>query len=595
MLIKIIGCALSLILFVLFCPPQARAGNSFVTIVNPVRISAYNKESEESLKAEYFEVQSRDLPATWLLTYDVVQKDSLSTTLKSFDQKQELGLFLEVTSSFATTAGVQYHETGSWHHADAVFLSGYTQEERVRLIDRIFGAFRRVFGYYPKSVGSWWTDAFSLSYMKEKYGVSVNLTCADQFVTDNYMIWGTPWQIPYYPSRFHNGIPAVDKSVKLDVVNLQWASRDSVNGYQSSLFSTQDYLVTGRSLNTTYFSKLVDLYTTPSGNSFGQITIGLEADLSPDTYHGEYSQQLELVVNRIQSGKLTALTMSDFGKWYRTKFPDLSPESKFETVDFLGTGQKVIWYQSPNYRVGVRFDGREATIFDLRVYGDRQSEPYLVSPNREKTLFINNFSLIDEKSDSRSVVVLKGEEKNFVFKSNQFFYNGKKMINKNEAYGIQNENIRGLTIEAVHFFKQKKFPLFLLKGVGWEHFKRIDYQIPQGEIEALKKLKLMPKGKVLVYDTECLYCEYHTNSKPPAFANIRKYVASFSGKKIVKNQRVFTSQDRVESLAEFNKTGARYLYLVKFEGYIEKIPFSPGDLNVDLVFENANAVIYALK
>ena len=210
-------------------------------------------------------------------------------------------------------------------------------------------------------------------------------------------------------------------------------------------------------------------------------------------------------------------------------------------------------------------------------------------------MFINNFSLIDEKSDSRSVVVLKGEEKNFVFKSNQFFYNGKKMINKNEAYGIQNENIRGLTIEAVHFFKQKKFPLFLLKGVGWEHFKRIDYQIPQGEIEALKKLKLMPKGKVLVYDTECLYCEYHTNSKPPAFANIRKYVASFSGKKIVKNQRVFTSQDRVESLAEFNKTGARYLYLVKFEGYIEKIPFSPGDLNVDLVFENANAVIYALK
>lgn len=594
---KLIGCGFNLFLYLFFLPHLflVLAENSFVTIINPVRISAYNSESEESLKAEYFEIQSRDLPATWLVTFDVLQKKELVTELKSFDQKQEIGLFLEITPNFATAAGVQYHNTGSWHHADAVFLSGYTQAERIKLLKTIFETFKQVFGFYPKSVGSWWTDAFSLSYMKDKYGILANLTCADQFATDNYMIWGTPWQIPYYPSRFHSGIFAVDKSVKLDVVNLQWAPRDPLNGYQSSLFSTQDYLVAGKNLDTAYFAKLVDFYTDTSINGFGQITVGLEADLSAGVYGGEYAKQLELVVNRIQEKGLIPLTMSDFGGWYRTKFPDLSPENRFETGDFLGTGQKIIWYQSPNYRVGVRLADTKAIIFDLRIYGNKQSEPYLTSPNREKTLFVNNFSTIDEKSDPESVIVLRGEAKDFSFEKNQFFHKGKKMIKREEATRIHDENIRGFTSEAVHFFKQKKFPLLLLKGIGWGNFKLTNYLLPEGEVEALNKLKSLPKGKVLVYDTECLYCEYHTQNKPPAFANIRKYVANFSKKKVVQNQVVFTAQDRIKSLAEFKKTKAKYLYLVKFESYIEKIPFSPGDLNLDLVFENANAAIYAVK
>ena len=167
--------------------------NQFVTIVNPVRISNYNKTPYESLLSEYKVVKLRNLSATWLLTFDVLENKAMVNLLKSMDENQELGIFLEVTANFAQALGVIYHDTGFWHHANSVFLSGYTQEERKKLIDKVFETFREIFGYYPVSVGSWWTDSFSLSYAKEKYDILANLDCSDQFATDGYKIWGPYW------------------------------------------------------------------------------------------------------------------------------------------------------------------------------------------------------------------------------------------------------------------------------------------------------------------------------------------------------------------------------------------------------------------
>jgi len=38
-----------------------------------------------------------------------------------------------------------------------------------------------------------------------------------------------------------------------------------------------------------------------------------------------------------------------------------------------------------------------------------------------------------------------------------------------------------------------------------------------------------------------------------------------------------------------------YIYVVKYGEYIEKVPFSPGDLNIEKVYENANAAIWRVK
>ena len=265
----------------------AEGNNNFITVVNPVRISSYTKNPAESLRNEYAVIRQRSLPATWLLTFDALDNKEILSVVKKMDDGQEFGIFLEVTKNFSDKAGINYNNTGFWHHAASVFLSGYTQDERRLLIDTVFEKFKDIFGYYPASVGSWWTDSYSLSYIKEKYGIIANLVCSDQFSTDGYQIWGQPWQVPYYPSKYHSAVSASSLAVKLDVVNLQWAPRDPLNGYYSSLFSTQDYLMTEKNLDINYFEKLIRLYTDQKENGLGQITIGLEADLNPEGYGKE--------------------------------------------------------------------------------------------------------------------------------------------------------------------------------------------------------------------------------------------------------------------------------------------------------------------
>lgn len=571
--------------------------NRFIVIVNPVRISSYTKDPVESLKSEYEIINKKSLPATWLVTFDVLDNSKMVSLIKTMNTKQEQGIFLEVTPNFARNAQVTYHDTGFWHHAESVFLSGYTQEERRLLIDKVFTKFKEVFGYYPSSVGSWGTDSYSLSYIKDKYGITANLVCSDQFATDGYQIWGQPWQVPYYPSKYYSAVFASDLTVKLDVVNLQWATRDPFNGYYSSLFSIQDYLTTDKNLDTVYFEKLVRLYTDQSKNGFGQITVGLEADFSPDDYKKEFAKQMNLISSLRDKEGFNTLTMKDFSGWYREKYPDLSPPSYFETSDLLGGGTKAIWSQSPKYRIFYTIDAesKEIAVRDLRFYDVNLEDPYYYSPNRSFNLTLNIPSIVDEISFSESIKRFEPDTDNIIEKFTKEKFN--------PPFG--GVLTKGLSSEAIHFFRQKKAILLLLTGKGWNYLKKVNYLIPQGEIYALNFLKNLPSGKVLVYDHECLQCEYHTEYKPPSFANIRGYVGKYGGHPAVYNNSIVSNsaydepfyqpKTREEIKNELISTKVKYIYLVKFESYFEKLPFSPGDLSVEKIFSNANAEIWRVK
>ncbi len=359
-----------LISFFLLFVPKSNAG--YVTIVNPVRISAYNPDSVTSIKAQYAEVNNFNLPATWLLTFDVLDRPDMVLELKKFNKEQEMGLFLEITENFAKKAGVSYHKTGSWHFANAVLLSGYTQPERIKLIDTLFEKYKSIFGIYPSSVGSWWTDSFSLSYMREKYKIVADLGCSDQYSTDNYSLWGQPWSVPYYPSKFHSGMPTEQKD-SIGVLRLQWAPRDPQYGYFDSLYSTQDYF-TKPAKDINYFKYLLSLYP-------DQITIGLEGDFPAKIYSENYRQQLRVVKDL----GLKAITMSELAMGFKPSLPVIKSTNS-------------VWYQNTNYRIGI-IDGR---IVDLRRYIDIK-EPYYERPNRENTLFINVPSVFDHMNDKSNI------------------------------------------------------------------------------------------------------------------------------------------------------------------------------------------------
>ncbi|MGE5041663.1 MAG: hypothetical protein ACM3IJ_02060 [Candidatus Levyibacteriota bacterium] len=592
-------------------PYAYASGNSFITIVNPQRISSYTPDYLKSFNAEYAEIKSRDLPATWLVTYDVMQKGDFINALKGMDSKQELGLFLEVTPDFAREAHVAYHKTDSWHRATSLFLSGYAQEERKKLIDTLFADFKEIFGYYPVSVGSWWTDAYSLSYMKQKYGITGTLGVSDQYDLDGYQVWGTWWSVPYYPNAINSAQPAQDIQNKLDVVSFRWAARDPLSGYFSaskrpaSMYSLQDYATLG--LDISYFKNLLNTYALQNpNNQFGQATIGLEGDLHIEDYTNNLSQWLDYAKGLEENSRVQITTMKDFSSWYKKSFPGLSPAHIIQETDLLGSGKQTIWYQSPYYRAGIVFDPNDNStkIIDYRTYFNNFQEPNYKEHNKLLNLSVNLPFVIDSVIDAGSSASLNFgklqsvDQNRLVFDqgSIQFLKGGLQLPNKelesSQTYPVP---ASGITFKSfsftIPFTLKKKFP-FLPTTI----FSPIPqtYYVSQTEYEALQVLKKLPRGNVLAYEQSCSKCSFESTHKPAAAAGIKSYVGKYSAQDITTDLSFLLSKTSAEARKILKEKQIKYVYLARYEDYIETLPYLPQDLGLKRVYENANAQIWEI-
>lgn len=646
--------------------------NQFLTIVNPVRVSTYNPNPKLSLEAQYQQIKVRNLKATWLVTNDVLEREDLTRTFKSMDKNQELGIFMEISENFAREAGVDYNKTDSWHRSTSIFLSGYSQEDRKKLINTVFLNFKEKFGFFPNSVGAWWIDAYSLEYMQNKYKITANLTVSDQFLTDGYQVWGQYWSVPFYPNKYHAAAPANSLENKLDIVTFQWAHRDPLNGYispkagRASTYSAQDYVTLG--LGDDYFKSLINLYGLKNQNKFGQVTFGLEGDLPADTYAKEYAHQLDIIKGVLNMGQIEVANMSEFALWYKDSFKNLSPEHLLETDDLLGGPNKVFWYQTPKYRINIKHNKKalQTEILDLRVYFSDFQEPFYLTPNKQNDLFSNlpfvidsnfepekkikltlgRFEKIEKSETDIKLIFEKGfiellenkinfqltvqNELNFLKDSdyldiatnnqitsvvprNNFIVSNSgytfKDITPKIPYSIKlrltNHPLRYLTIFTFGFglgmfiflkFKKITLSLIVLVGIGliiWQS--RQSYFVSQEEVSALEFLSKQEKGNILVPDKDCLSCKWDTKYKLGVLSNRREYVNKFGKKPFKYNLSFFNSLDVNKSKAILRDNEIRYIYLVKYNDFAENLPQKGEDLNLEKIFENANAQIWKVK
>lgn len=367
--------------------------NRYVTLVNPVRNrDLWHDKSINPLKNQYGLIKQFNLPATWLLQYDTLVDLELLNQIKNFDANQELGVFLEVSPRFTEQARVIYPHAVSWFNPKAVFLSGYSQSQRRKLIDKLFRQFKFTFGFYPKSVGAWWIDSYSLNYMKEKYEIKAAMIVADQKTTDNYGVWGQWWGIPYYPSKANILTPASSLKNKQDVVVIQWAQRDPVlavgEGPKFSNFSMQanDYIRQGR--NTDYFQKLINIYL-DCQNPLGQVTVGLETGSDSVLYFEEYAKQLK-ILKKIP--KLQPVTMTEFSKEFRKVYKDFPKEIIIESNDNK-------WVMTPERRVNDSIG--EVTEYDFKISFD----DYFIAKHDE---FLNRVLPYELKKPSFNTAISPG-------------------------------------------------------------------------------------------------------------------------------------------------------------------------------------------
>lgn len=353
------GISLFLPLSTTFAQEQKNA-----VIVNPIRGNdfwQYHYSILTTPQKQYSLISSHHLPATWLVRYDALTDQDVQKFIKGLDSSQDVGLFLEITPTLTKDSGVKYNQSQSWHYAKSILLVGYSLADRIKLIDTAFEKYKQIFGFYPKSVGAWWIDAYSLSYMKQKYGITANLDVSDQYSTDQYQVWGQYWSSPFYPSKQNALMPADSADQKIGVVTMQWATRDPYNSYGTGVYESthsvqaNDYLL--HDLSVDYFSKLLDAYP--------QTTVGLENDFDWNKYGTEYTKQLDLLAKRAKAG-LQIRSMQSFANWYMQTYPEISPAVTIFTDDPLGSGGKVVWYQNAYYRVGWFFKDNLSVVRDLR-------------------------------------------------------------------------------------------------------------------------------------------------------------------------------------------------------------------------------------
>jgi len=398
--------------FLTFGAGKTRAAeDKFVTIINPVRGGDFWSLAGQGFD-DFVDFQKKvhreeSVAATWLLRPDYLFDASNDFSGSPGD---EIGLFLEVTPTWAEKAGVEYQSTKGWNLAQNVFLSGYNPKERILLLETAFAQFNEIFGRFPQTVGAWHIDPFSADFVSRQYGVVAILVCADQFSTDGYRIWGGWWGVPFFPSSKNLLVPASSKKDKLPVVILWWAARDPLNGYGSgmeeSTYSVQanDYLVF-HDLDTEYFSQLADFYLEPLKGDFGQLTMGLENDYRLDKFGDEYRRQVK-VLNQKGARFLTA---ASFARWYQARFPQLSPSHEIGGNDLLGTSRESRWIMTTDYRIGlIRDDAGDWKIRDKRLYRPVWPDPYLGVKNLAGELYWQIPAQADQVGQGDEPVLAQG-------------------------------------------------------------------------------------------------------------------------------------------------------------------------------------------
>lgn len=407
-MLKFFSLIFSFFLFLVFVQSSYAQEQKQAVLVNPIRGTdfwSHNFSLTETPKKQYELIKQNNFPSTWLIRYDALINPEVQEFLKTLDTSQDIGIFMEITPSLTTAASVKYNDTGNWHYAKSVLLTGYSIDDRKKLIRTVFEKFKEVTGKDAKSVGAWWIDAGSLSYMKDEYDIEANLDVADQYSTDGYQVWGQYWSTPFYPSKTNALIPAQSKDQRLNIVTMQWATRDPFNGYGNGVFEStysvqaNDYIL--HNLGSDYFAKLLDIYP--------QTTVGLENDFSWAEFGKEFSSQINVIKQKQNAKQLQVKNMLQFAQYYMRLYPEISPTVIISASDPLGSDGKVVWLNTPKYRVGWFYNQNGSYIRDLRKFNDRSEESCLKVSCDELKLAFDARTVIDDGQYASSWVLDEGQ------------------------------------------------------------------------------------------------------------------------------------------------------------------------------------------
>ncbi len=323
-------------------------------------------------------LRQANLPATWALQYDALINPRYQELFKEqLGTNDEIGGWLEIPRPLAEKAGFKWRGAHDWDPAaDVGFSPGYTPAERRNLVDAYMAEFKAVFGYYPRTVGSWFIDEVTLEYLAKHYGIVASCNCKDQVGTDGYTVWGGYWNQAYYPSRLNAYMPAQTKAAQIPVPIFRMLGSDPIYQYGNphGMFTMEPvYSAAGGSPD--FVRSFMKNFIQGPSLAFAYVQVGQENSFGWKAMKKGLTMQVALLAKLAKAGAIQVETLAQAGQWFRSRYSVTPPTSVVFLNDWRHQNRKSVWYDSRFYRLNVLWKNGAFFIRDLHRFDQNVASP----------------------------------------------------------------------------------------------------------------------------------------------------------------------------------------------------------------------------
>jgi len=324
------------------------------------------------------------LNGTFLLQYDALMDTRYQKLLKGLSKDSfEIGAWWEIPQPLVEKAGLKWRGRYPWDwRANIGFSTGYTPAERKKLIDTYMADFKRLFGYYPKSVASWFIDAYSLDYMYKKYHIVASANCKDQYGTDGYTLWGGYWNQAYYPSKINSYMPAQHKEQQIPVPIFRLLGSDPVRQYDNGLGSERQGVVTLEPVykfgggDSTWVHWFFQSFVDDPSVGFNYTQAGQENSFTWNAMQKGFEVQIPLIARLRDERKIRLETLEASGRWFSQTYP-VTPATSFSvSTDINGSNRQTVWFNSRFYRINLLWENGTLRIRDIHLFNEDLPSKY---------------------------------------------------------------------------------------------------------------------------------------------------------------------------------------------------------------------------
>jgi hypothetical protein len=370
--------------------PKGNDHSKIVNIVNFIRLLEPRdpKITEDVLYQTVVKqveiLKKYKLQGTLLLQYDALMDGRYQKLLKGLDPADfEIGAWWEIPQPMVEKAGMKWRGRYPWDwHADIGFSTGYTPAEREKLADVYMDDFKKIFGYYPKSVASWFIDAHTLNYLYQKYKIVASANCKDQYGTDGYTLWGGYWNQAYYPSKINSYMPAQNEKNQIPVPVFRLLGSDPVRQYDQGLGNTRQGVISLEPVygdaggDATWVNWFFKEFVNGAAMEFAYTQAGQENSFTWDAMSKGYEIQMPLIARLRDEKKLKVETLAASGQWFKDHYKVTPATAVTITEDIKDSDKKTVWFNSRFYRVNLLWESNTLRIRDIHLFNEQLPSIY---------------------------------------------------------------------------------------------------------------------------------------------------------------------------------------------------------------------------